>query len=525
MEIIKDLRVRVKASTYFTITIDETSTINQSEYLSVELQFIEQGRRVYEFIKLQVIEDQSAAGILEQVIAVVCETLDIQKNELHRRLTGFGADGCSTMMGKDGCVAALLATQHAPWCVPTHCFAHRVNLVAKVLSQCELFQSIEDVLKDTYSIFSRSPKAVAYLKWWQEFCDTPGLRIKRAGDTRWMSINGCMETAVGEYAAILMKFVNDPRSGNGVRVSKSKKVLEVLLDVDIMLGMRVFHYLLSQLDILTKVCQAPEHHFDDIANMIDTTKASISGEYRRGDKGFEDQVWLDFIAVGTASSPLVYSENGFLKYVAGPEQHPVVETPAGEDMKQVTTEDFTAAVTRVKDAAAEAALSILVEFEWRFVSTPLMRAFALLQPRFWRQPCANEDAEAKFRRSVDAKFAVLKAAYTKDVEINGVSVSALISEANMTRQWAYFKLCMQNCWQPSYANVTTAAFWASTLNNFILSSSISAFSLLAQIMLLIPVGSVENERSFSYVRTHLCALCAPYVPTHLAYLTGNASFI
>lgn len=60
---------------------------------------------------------------------------------------------------------------------------------------------------------------------------------------------------------------------------------------------------------------------------------------------------------------------------------------------------------------------------------------------------------------------------------------------------------MQSCRAPGFANVTSGAFWATQLRNYVLSSAISAFALLvhAQIMLLIPVGSVENERSFSDV--------------------------
>lgn len=72
MEIIADLRIRVHASPFLTVTIDETSTNDLSEYLSVELQFIEGGTRVYEFLKLQKIDNQTAAAILEEVIAQLC---------------------------------------------------------------------------------------------------------------------------------------------------------------------------------------------------------------------------------------------------------------------------------------------------------------------------------------------------------------------------------------------------------------------------------------------------------------------
>lgn len=90
-------------------------------------------------------------------------------------------------------------------------------------------------MKDTYNIFARSPKAVADLKFRQENCETPGLRMKRVGDTRWMFIKGCLDTAVGEYPAFLMKLSGDQMLENGIKATtcRSEKVFEIPLDVHI----------------------------------------------------------------------------------------------------------------------------------------------------------------------------------------------------------------------------------------------------------------------------------------------------
>lgn len=57
-----------------------------------------------------------------------------------------------------------------------------------------------------------------------------------------------------------------------------------------MLGMRVFHFTLQQLELLTEFCQDRQHHFDNVADMIDTTKTNITAEYRREGAGFDGQV-------------------------------------------------------------------------------------------------------------------------------------------------------------------------------------------------------------------------------------------
>ncbi|BDA45255.1 hypothetical protein COCOBI_07-0420 [Coccomyxa sp. Obi] len=96
--------------------------------------------------------------------------------------------------------------------------------------------------------------------------------------------------------------------------------------------------------------------------MIDITKANITAEYRRDGAGFEDQVWLDFITVGTNKSPLSYNDDGLLVFSSGIEEHVVTVTCEDNLVQPLSADDFAGAVTHVKDAAASAALSILSEF-------------------------------------------------------------------------------------------------------------------------------------------------------------------
>jgi hypothetical protein len=61
-----------------------------------------------------------------------------------KRLVGWGSDGCNTMLGKTGGVAAKLKLEFSPALVAFHCPAHRLDL------------AIQDIAKNvcpfTYSI-------------------------------------------------------------------------------------------------------------------------------------------------------------------------------------------------------------------------------------------------------------------------------------------------------------------------------------------------------------------------------------
>lgn len=64
-------------------------------------------------------------------------------------------------------------------------------------------------------------------------------------------------------------------------------------------------------------------------------------------------------------------------------------------------------------------------------------------------------------------------------------------------QWADFQGVTAHTKHAPYIIQSTPDFWADQLNHPLLVNTISAFAVLVQIMLLNPVGSVENERSFS----------------------------
>lgn len=47
-----------------------------------------------------------------------------------------------------------LKEEYAPWLVPMHCMAHRVNLVSKCLSGCDIMELLEFVQAKVYTYFS-----------------------------------------------------------------------------------------------------------------------------------------------------------------------------------------------------------------------------------------------------------------------------------------------------------------------------------------------------------------------------------
>ena len=156
-----------------------------------------------------------------------------------------------------------------------------------------------------HNVFSRSPKKVAQLKVFQAFNGTACLRILRVCDTRWMSVGNCYSTVGKEYLALLDYMKSEP---------DNREVYLLLRDVHVVLGMRVFTAMLLELNVLTQMCQRANVHHDQLAAAIDRTCDNLTSEYISGSKMFRNQIWKDYIAVGTDASPLSFGGNGTLYY-------------------------------------------------------------------------------------------------------------------------------------------------------------------------------------------------------------------
>lgn len=106
-------------------------------------------------------------------------------------------------------------------------------------------------------------------------------------------------------------------------------------------------------------------------------------------------------------------------------------------------------------------------------------------------------ARKAFDRDAKRKFDKLLDIYAEPKLTGNVSHEPLVDRADATAQWANFCNVMENCKEDAYKRLRAGEFWATQLTHELLVQTFSAVAILVQIMLLIPIGSVENERCFS----------------------------
>ena len=104
---------------------------------------------------LDVGSDESAEGLL--IILIKAFEEDKLQHFIKKRLTGFGADGVGTMMGKHGGLGKKLGTYVGRTLVSVHCMAHRLNLVIRRAftkdNALKFMFNLESLVKEIYGFY------------------------------------------------------------------------------------------------------------------------------------------------------------------------------------------------------------------------------------------------------------------------------------------------------------------------------------------------------------------------------------
>ena len=193
-------RVLVGAN-YVALTCDEVSTIDICGPKLEHIPF---------FISLErVVEGGGSDNLTQVIIDALTGAAKIERLALSKTLLCFGADGVSTFQGAKTGVTHQIQSKYAPFALGVHCMAHRCNIAFKTLSQLDIMNRIEDLLKSSHAYFKHSPK------WHLEFVklaklmETKGLKLLKNVKTRWVSLIEPLRRILQDYRVPLAKMKAD----------------------------------------------------------------------------------------------------------------------------------------------------------------------------------------------------------------------------------------------------------------------------------------------------------------------------
>lgn len=219
-------------------------------------------------------------------------------------------------------------------------------------------------------------------------------------------------------------------------------------------------------------------------------------------------MWKDFVELiddedGSKLSPLCWNDDDTLQFDTNAKEddvpmHDITNTftmsGAGANqhtkITMVTESCFHAAQGRAKKLATNTAKLLVADIKRRFPRVEVLEAFVVLKPAYWLKKSYDED--------IGIKLNILYNRCGKTIKLlNEKEVTTLVGRTKVELQVDSFKALMQNVVEEGSHRGTTQSFWKGILGNDILWDILGAFCKLASIMLVIPIGYVENEHVLS----------------------------
>ncbi|CAG4994901.1 unnamed protein product [Parnassius apollo] len=155
--------------------------------------------------------DGTAKGILQTIKG------SFSKHEVPLdHVFGLTSDTTNVMMGKHNSVQALLKTE-IPHLVVIECSCHLIHLATSYASR-KLPKNLEDLCRNIPAYFHMSPKRTEALKQFQDFLKIDQHKLLSAANTRWLSLQACVDRILEQYDALKLFFTGavfeDPSNTN-----------------------------------------------------------------------------------------------------------------------------------------------------------------------------------------------------------------------------------------------------------------------------------------------------------------------
>ena len=196
-ELVSLLRCR-----FFSVIIDEATDQSTEKQLAIVATFfdMEKFEMQYWLVDMLETEDGSAKGVYSKMKEAF-SNMNIPMSNI----IGYSSDTTNVMFGQFNSVVQLLKSEFS--CVQTvKCSCHLIHLVSSYAAS-KLPKSVEDLCRDVYAHFHRSSKRQEVYKEFKAFYGTDPLKLLSPAQTRWLSLQECVNRILEQYAALKNYFI------------------------------------------------------------------------------------------------------------------------------------------------------------------------------------------------------------------------------------------------------------------------------------------------------------------------------
>ncbi|XP_062503892.1 zinc finger MYM-type protein 1-like [Corticium candelabrum] len=279
--ILRDV-VRKVSGKWYTIMVDETTDLSNTEQMVFCLRYVDDDLEVHEeVIGLYSLDSTSADSILATVQDIL-----LRMNLRIDHCRGQCYDGASNMAGAKSGVAKRL-NDLEPRALYTHCYGHALNLATQdVLKGIKVMRSALETVHEITKLIKKSPKRESIFKKFKDVvtAGSPGLRI--LCPTRWTVRAEALTSISENYTTLQMTWDVAKEATKDTEMRARIGGIALQMDTfDFVYGVELGRKLLNIVDNLSRSLQSSTISACEGQKLVSTTTTTIQS--MRSDECFD----------------------------------------------------------------------------------------------------------------------------------------------------------------------------------------------------------------------------------------------
>lgn len=257
----------------FSLMADEATDVNNHQVLSLCCRYIDisafPAQIVERFLGVVPLHSTCAENITSSLLTML-EPFKLSVSQL----VAVSFDGASNFSGERSGVYARLR-KLAPNLLYVHCRAHLLQLAAvhAANSQPEI-RRIITMMNKLWVYFHGSPKRQFTLEEAQEAVQCNRIKLIQPGDTRWLSVDGCIKTVLSSYPAICLALENIYKSGGDLSSDAGGLLLTMRKESTLLL-LHIVNEVVSPLAKLSRCLQSSSGSMLTALELVEATVGSL----------------------------------------------------------------------------------------------------------------------------------------------------------------------------------------------------------------------------------------------------------
>lgn len=254
-QILRKLLGLIQKSPFLAIMVDEMADVSNKEQLTLVIRRIDENLDVFEeFLGMYSLLTTNA----QSIVTAVSDAL-LRFQIPFARIRGQCYDGCSTMAGAKGGVAAKIL-EIEPRAVFTHCYGHALSLsVSDTVKQSSIMRDCLDTCYELVKLIKFSPKRDAMLTRLKEEIGSDALSIRTLCPTRWTVRAESLASIMANYTDLHRLWAEALTATSDTEMKARIQGITSQMDTfKFLFGLLLSEMILRHTDKLSKTLQNPE---------------------------------------------------------------------------------------------------------------------------------------------------------------------------------------------------------------------------------------------------------------------------